>query len=99
MVEWLGKVSPVKMSIDPKHLQEDGLADTEEVLGESAALPNPLIWSRQEGTRRDLWVVSIGDACSLGWEHLGVVDFPRDPTLHQGDVLVGRELNGLKPAI
>jgi len=46
MVEWLGKVSPVKMGIDPKHLQEDCLADTEEVLGEPAALPNPLIRPR-----------------------------------------------------
>ena len=56
MVEWLGKVSPVKMSIDPKHLQEDGLADTEEVLGESAALSNPQITTSTLLTGPDEWV-------------------------------------------
>lgn len=41
VVERLGEMCPVEMGIDPEHLQEDGLADVEEVLGESASLSYP----------------------------------------------------------
>lgn len=50
-VEWLlqvqvivrvDEVSPVQVSIDAEHLAEDGLADIEEIVGETATLSKPV---------------------------------------------------------
>lgn len=55
MVHWFDKMGPVKMSIDAKHLAEDGLAYIDEILWESAALSYPVTTTyklRQRGVER-----------------------------------------------
>ena len=99
VVKGLGKVCPVKMGVDPEHLQEDGLADGEELFGKSAPLPNPLVRAVEESCGGNMKVVCKRNLGCLSRKHLGVVDLARDPSLHERDVLEGRKLNGLKFAI
>lgn len=53
VVEWVGEVSPVEMSVDTEHLSEDHLADVEELVGEAGSLADPfgLTRIRQLGKR------------------------------------------------
>lgn len=57
MIEGFREVGPVEVSVDAEHLEEDGLANVEKFLGESAALADPIVRARQECRRRDLRVV------------------------------------------
>lgn len=99
MVEGLRKVGPVKVSVDAEHLEEDGLANVEKLLGEAAALADPVVRTRQKCRCGNLRVMRKRDPRRLGGEDLGVVNLARNPPLHQSNVLICWELNGLKAAV
>ena len=62
VVEGFDKVGPVKMSVNTKHLAEDGLADIDKVGREAAALSNPVTRSSKLGER----CVQCGRSCGDG---------------------------------
>lgn len=97
VVEGLQEVVPVQMSVDTEHLQENRSADTDEVPGEGAALADPFF--RSGGLGAFLRHGCVGDAGVVAGEDGGVVDLAGDPALHESDVLVGRELDGLVAAV
>lgn len=94
VVKRLGKVGPVQVCIDTKHLTEDSLADLNKVLGEARSLSHPVRLPRagQLGERRcsNTGVVGIGDSRGLSGEDLCVVNLARDPSLHKRNVFLGR---------
>lgn len=103
MVEGLGEMGPVEVSIDAEHLAEDGLAYVDEVLGKAGAFADPIGLTRVgelgEGRRGDAGVVRVGDARGVGGEDIGVVDLARDPSLHKSHVFSGGKFNGLSAAV
>lgn len=103
MVEGIHEVSPVEVRVDSEHLTEDHLADVNELFRESGSLADPvwLPWVCQlrERSSGSAWWGGIGDARRIRREHVCVVDLARDPALHQGHVLMCRELNGLSAAV
>lgn len=99
VVKGLGEVGPVKVGVDAKHLQKYSLADGEELLGEPAPFPNPLVGAVEKPGGSDLGVVCERDLGGLSGKHLGVVNLARDPALHECNVLERGELDGLKLAV
>lgn len=100
VVEWLDEVGPVQVSVDAEHLAEDCLADLHKVLGEAAALANPVSLARiRHWKRRDGRIVCIRDARWIRGEDIGVVDLARDPALHKRHVLERRQFDGLPAAV
>ncbi len=99
MVERVGKMGPVQMSIYAEHLQEDGLANAKELLREPAAFADPLIRARQNRDGCDLRIVGERHSRGFGRKDLGVIDLAGNPPLHECDVLKGRELYGFKPVV
>ena len=99
VIEGVNEVSPVEMGIDPKHLSKDSLANIHEVFREATSLADPIsvagVGQLCQWRGSDGWVVCKGNAADIGREDVGIIDFARDPTLHQRDILVGRKLNGL----
>lgn len=94
------EVSPVQMRVDAEHLPEDGLTDIEEVLGEAAALADPVVFGclgRVGGADRR--VVCEGHTRRVGREDLLVVDLARDITLDEGEVLVRRDFTRLEAGV
>lgn len=109
VVKRVHKVRVVQMRVGAQHLQENGLADGREFLGEAAAPAEPLPVAaaaaaaaggeiRGTGTRK-CWVGGVGYAGWVGREDVGVVCFAGDPSLHERQVLVRRQLDGLVPAV
>lgn len=66
VVEWLGEVGPVEVSVDAEHLAEDGLANLEEVAWEAGGLADPVV----TGESRD-WKVGGGWSRSRGRTWVG----------------------------
>lgn len=100
VVEWLDEVGVVHVRVDAEHLEEDGLADGQEVLWETAPPAGPVPVGRVgdvgEGLLRgDGRVDGVGDAGGFGGEDVGVVDLAGYPPLHEGYILVCRQFNGL----
>lgn len=99
MVEGLHEVRPIEVGVDAEHLQEDGLAYAREVLGETAPLADPIVRPAEEDRVGDAGVVGERHAGGVGREDLGVVDFARDPALHQRHVLDRGQLDGLETRV
>lgn len=93
MVKGLHEVRPVEMSVNPKHLKKNGLADTGKFLGEPATLPYPLIRTAEKSGIGDIGVVGVRYAGGVGWEDFRVVHFTRNPPLHQHNVIDSWQLN------
>lgn len=93
MIKRIGKVGVVEMRIDAKHLQENGLADAAKLFGEARALAEPFSIGGRGGLRGEGWVESIRDARGVRGENFRVVDFTGYPSLHEGDVLIGGQLD------
>lgn len=104
VVEGLDEVGVVQVGVDAEHLQEDGLADGHEVLGEAAA-PAHIVAvgrvgdARQRLARAEGRVQRVRHAGRVRGEHLCVVDLARYPPLHEGHILEGRQLDGLISAV
>lgn len=86
------------MGINPKHLPKDGLACLHEVLGEAASLSDPLLAGFWDGGAKGR-VVGVGNAGWVAGEDVVVVDFARDVSLYEGEVLVCWDLDGLEPGV
>lgn len=104
LVEWLDEVGMVHVCVNAEHLQEDSLADLEEVLGKTAPPADPVtvvgVGDAREGLLGcDGRVDGKGDAGRIGGEDVGVVDLPGYPPLHEGYVLVCRQFDGLITAV
>ena len=99
MVERVEEVVPVEVGVDAEHLEEDGAADVAKVFGKAAALADPVLAAGLVAVGGFLGGRGVGDALVVGGEDHVVVDLSGDPTLHEGDVLVGRQLNRLMAAV
>lgn len=99
VVEGVDKVRVVQVRVDAEHLAEDGLADAAELLGEPAALAEPVVGRRGCGRGGEGCVERVGDAFGVRGEDSGVVDLAGNPALHEGDVLIGGQLDGLVAAV
>lgn len=93
MVERIREMRVVEMRVYAKHLQENGLADTAKLFGETRALAKPVGIGGRGRLRSKGRVECIRDAVGVGGEYSRVIDFARDPSLHEGDVLVGGQLD------
>lgn len=74
VIERLCKVRPVQMRVNTEHLEEDGLANAEELLWETAPLANPFIRSSEQSVGGDLGVVGETDPRCVGRENGLVVN-------------------------
>lgn len=103
VVEGLDEVGMVQVCVDAEHLQENGLADGHELLGEPAAAAYPVFAvaadAGQRGRRAEGRVQRVRHPGRVRGEHFCVVDLARYPPLHEGDVLEGRQLDGLVAAV
>lgn len=96
MIEGLQEMVPVEVGVHTKHLQEDSPADADEVLGKATALADPFLAS---GLGALLRHGGVGDTRVVAWEDAGVINLARNPALHEGDVLVCWQLDGLVAAV
>lgn len=103
MVEGLRKVSPVEVSIDAEHLSEDHLANFNKLVRESRSFANPFglakVGQLRERGGGDGRIVGVRDSRGIGGEDVVVINLSRDPSLHEGHVLVCGELDRLSSAV
>lgn len=104
VVEWVDEVGVVHVRVDAEHLEEDSLADGNEVLGKPASPADPVSVVGIGDARKGLLggdgrVDGEGDAGRIGGEDVGVVDLAGYPPLHEGYILVCRQFDGLIPAV
>lgn len=93
VVERVGEMRMVEMRVYAKHLQKDGLADAAKLFGKAGALAEPFGIGRRGWLSGEGRVECIGDAVGVGGEYSRIIDFARNPSLHEGDVLVGGQLD------
>lgn len=100
VVEGRDEMIPIQMRVDSENLPEDQLSCTCKLPWESTPTAEPLAadWLG-EGIRACwwgvVWMIEEGNALGVGREHGHIIDFARDPALHEGQVFVGRQVYGL----
>lgn len=99
MVERISKMRVVEMRIYAKHLQKNGLADTAKLLGKARALAKPFSISSRGRLRGEGRIQCVRDTVGICREYPRIIDLAGDPSLHEGDVLVGRQLDRFIPTV
>lgn len=88
------------MSVHAKDLAKDELRGAGKVFWESTSATRPLfdgILVEEVCCRRGRVFLVKGkrNTVRVGRKHGAIVNFPRDPSLHEGHVFVGGEIHGL----